>query len=122
MPPSPLRTVIAFQFHFFLGGGLFRLEGGLFRARPPLRKFLRAPMPINSIQLLNINTTKSQVEREPVYYFSNRLVNKWNHLKDLAVLAPTLASFKNELELTNYKDEVSKGACKHLSLIEFSVY
>ena len=35
MPPSPLRTVIAqFQF-FFGGGGLFCLEGGLFRARPP---------------------------------------------------------------------------------------
>ena len=36
------------------------------------------------------------------YYFSNRVVNKWNSLKDPAALAPTLASFKDGLELTTY--------------------
>ena len=35
-------------------------------------------------------------------YFSNRVVNKWNSLKDPVVLAPTLASFKDGLELTTY--------------------
>ena len=36
------------------------------------------------------------------YYFSTRVVNKWNSLKDPAVLAPTLASFKDGLELNTY--------------------
>ncbi len=36
------------------------------------------------------------------YYFSNRVVNRWNALKDPVVLAPTLASFKDALELTTF--------------------
>ena len=39
---EPPKTALA----QILWGGLFRLEGGLFGARSPLRKFLRAPMSV----------------------------------------------------------------------------
>ena len=39
----------------------------------------------NSIQLLNMNTTKFQVEREPVYAVTNIFDNVWQHLFEVWV-------------------------------------
>ena len=64
---EPPKTALA----QILWGGLFCLEGGLFRARSPLRKFLRAPMDVH-------RCNHFMQEDDPVH--RSRVVKKW--LKD----------------------------------------
>ena len=37
-------------------------------------------------------------------FFSNRVVNDWNHLPDSIVSAPTIRTFKDRLELITFKE------------------
>ena len=50
---------------------------------------LHAMVPRNSTQLPNINTTKFQVERQPVYYIptlTDNLTSEFNHLHSMSVI------------------------------------
>ena len=75
-------------------------------------------VPRNSIQLLNMNTTKFQVEREPVYVYSKWVPQKCNIIimPNLCVCIPycntvtvEVYELMNEIEDVSWKELFSKS-------------